>query len=90
MAYTNQTYSHSNRIIDKRFPLHAPIAEEQERKPGTREYKSERKTHKKCLSVPKDLKPRPKSPDPAGLKRRTLNRGDSYNNIQVTHIILFE
>ena len=52
------------------------------------EYKSEKTTNKNVISLPKEkLKPRPKSPDPSGLKRRTLNRGDSYDNIQITHII---
>ena len=51
------------------------------------EYKSEKTTNKNVISLPKEkLKPRPKSPDPSE-KIKTINRGDPFDNIQITHII---
>lgn len=40
------------------------------------------------LSAPKDIKQRSKSPDPPSLKRKAVTRGDPYNNILITHIIM--
>ena len=52
------------------------------------EYQTEKTLNKKILLPKEKLKKRPKSPDPSDLKIKTINRGENFDNIQVTHVIL--
>ncbi len=53
---------------------------------GSQSY-SGNKYQPKRPDVQKSYKPRAKSPEPGSIKRKTINRGNPIENVQITHII---
>jgi hypothetical protein len=54
---------------------------------GTSQSYSGNRYQPKRPEEPASYKPKAKSPEPGTLKRKTINRGDPVQNIQITHII---
>ena len=60
---------------------------QQPAKMGTSQSYAGNKYQPKRPEVSKSYKPKAKSPEPGTLKRKTINRGNPIENVQITHII---